>query len=441
MTLYRRSVSVVVAVLVAALTAGSVMAAPVSPAVTLPTQGGAQTPEEICASADTAAPATREFSAAEQVLAEGVDYWAIFCTAAGPIYVDLLQDESPITVNNFVFLAQQGYYNGTTFHRVIPGFMAQGGDPTGTGAGGPGYEFEDETDNGLVFDTPGLLAMANAGADTNGSQFFITYDLTTWLNGNHTIFGRVFSGLDNAELLTPRNPQYGPEYEGDALNTVVIIEDPSQVNATPDGPPSLEHIQKMLEATLSTQVIARFAVDEGKLGVLDLDAVLANAASNEALAAFLSEDLAAHGFVGEAVVTMPLSECPTDPASLPIWLVGLDVTDYATAGEGDAVLRDEARANKLGEGGAWDVQGLSSDGVGRLYSRALPDHPCGATGVYYRFEMGLGRYVGGVDLVLDSTYVNNTTTPNAEQYLQDVAQNLLLATVSSVLNRGNAAVE
>ena len=95
-----------------------------------------------------------------------------------------------------MFLAQQGYYNNTTFHRVLPGFMVQGGDPTGTGAGGPGYEFGDETDNGLVFDQYGLLAMANAGPGTNGSQFFITYGKPDWLNGNHTIFGRVFQGID-----------------------------------------------------------------------------------------------------------------------------------------------------------------------------------------------------------------------------------------------------
>ena len=159
---------------------------------------GAQTPAEICAAAtaSVAEPETREFAAAEDVLKEGVDYWTVLCTGAGPIYLDLYETESPLTVNNFVFLAGQGYYNNTTFHRVLPGFMAQGGDPTGTGAGGPGYTFEDETANGLVFDTYGLLAMANAGANTNGSQFFITHVPTPWLDGKHSVFGQVVKGQD-----------------------------------------------------------------------------------------------------------------------------------------------------------------------------------------------------------------------------------------------------
>ncbi len=103
---------------------------------------------------------------------------------------------APLTVNNFVFLANEGFYDGTTFHRVIQEFMAQGGDPTGTGGGGPGYWFADETGNGLVFDRPGLLAMANAGPNTNGSQFFITFAPMPHLDGAHTIFGELVAGED-----------------------------------------------------------------------------------------------------------------------------------------------------------------------------------------------------------------------------------------------------
>ncbi|MCA9912212.1 MAG: peptidylprolyl isomerase, partial [Anaerolineae bacterium] len=119
--------------------------------------------QELCDSATPTEPATRSYSQAEQVLEDGVDYQAIFCTDAGPIYVDLFEDQTPVTVNNFVFLAQNNYYDNTIFHRVIQDFMAQGGDPTGTGMGGPGYQFQDEIVQGLTFDTPGLLAMANAG--------------------------------------------------------------------------------------------------------------------------------------------------------------------------------------------------------------------------------------------------------------------------------------
>ena len=119
-----------------------------------------------------------------------------FKTAKGEINITLFPDKSPITTVSFVNLVQHKYYNGLKFHRVIEDFMAQGGDPTGTGSGGPGYNFEDETENGLDFSSPGKLAMANAGPGTNGSQFFITTVPTEWLNGNHTIFGEVVTEKD-----------------------------------------------------------------------------------------------------------------------------------------------------------------------------------------------------------------------------------------------------
>lgn len=117
-------------------------------------------------------------------------------TQKGDININLLPEKSPVTVANFVNLAKKGYYDGLKFHRVIDNFMAQGGDPTGTGAGGPGYQFEDEVDNGLNFSKAGKLAMANAGPGTNGSQFFITTVPTEWLNGHHTIFGEIVSDND-----------------------------------------------------------------------------------------------------------------------------------------------------------------------------------------------------------------------------------------------------
>jgi peptidyl-prolyl cis-trans isomerase B (cyclophilin B) len=130
------------------------------------------------------------------------EYTAVIETDLGNIVLRLFADESPITVNNFVFLAQQGYYDGVDFHRVIHDFMVQGGDRSG----GPGYMFEDEVDNGLKFDKPGLLAMANSGPGTNGSQFFITHVPTPHLNGNHTIFGEVIEGMDTVFAIPERNP-------------------------------------------------------------------------------------------------------------------------------------------------------------------------------------------------------------------------------------------
>ena len=135
-------------------------------------------------------------------------------TDKGDININLLPEKSPVTVANFVNLAKKGYYDGLKFHRVIDNFMAQGGDPTGTGAGGPGYQFEDEADNGLNFSKSGKLAMANAGPGTNGSQFFITTVPTEWLNGNHTIFGEVVSDDDLKVVKKLSN--------GDVMKKVVV---------------------------------------------------------------------------------------------------------------------------------------------------------------------------------------------------------------------------
>ena len=151
-------------------------------------------------------------------------YQAVFTTEIGEFKVRLFPEQAPVTVNNFVFLATQGYYDNTTFHRVLPGFMAQGGDPTGTGGGGPGYAFEDEFDPDLQFDRPGLLAMANRGPNTNGGQFFITYAPTPHLTGLHTIFGEVMEGAEVLGSLRSRDPQANPDYQGDGLISIEIIE-------------------------------------------------------------------------------------------------------------------------------------------------------------------------------------------------------------------------
>jgi len=150
-------------------------------------------------------------------------YQAVMHTDKGDITIDLFAGQTPMTVNNFVFLARQGFYNGTIFHRVIADFMAQGGDPTGTGTGGPGYKFADEFVPSLRHDKPGVLSMANAGAGTNGSQFFLTHVPTPWLNGKHTVFGQVTKGLDVLMSIPPRDParRDAPAIK---LNAVEIIE-------------------------------------------------------------------------------------------------------------------------------------------------------------------------------------------------------------------------
>jgi len=152
------------------------------------------------------------------------EYFATVKMAKGGEFViQLYPDKAPITVNNFVFLAREGYYDGTTFHRVLPDFMAQGGDPTGTGGGDPGYEFQNE-DSDLTFDKEGMVAMANAGRDTNGSQFFITFGPQEYLNGGYTIFGQVTEGMDVVLDIRLRDPQQNPDYRGDAIESVTIEE-------------------------------------------------------------------------------------------------------------------------------------------------------------------------------------------------------------------------
>ena len=145
-------------------------------------------------------------------------------TNHGDIVIDLLPEETPKTVDNFVSLAKSGFYDGVIFHRVIENFMIQGGDPDGTGSGGPGYQFEDEIVSSLVFDIPGKLAMANSGPNTNGSQFFITTAPTPHLNGNHTIFGTVTSGQDVVDTISKLDTLPGDKPAEDVLIVGIDID-------------------------------------------------------------------------------------------------------------------------------------------------------------------------------------------------------------------------
>jgi cyclophilin family peptidyl-prolyl cis-trans isomerase len=150
-------------------------------------------------------------------------YTATFKTEKGDIVVELFADKAPLTVENFINLARSGFYDGTTFHRVIGGFMAQGGDPTGTGTGGPGYKFRDEFHPSLRHDSAGILSMANAGPGTNGSQFFITYGPTPHLDDRHSVFGKVTEGMDVLRSIRERDPQRDRQ-PGDRTETIEISE-------------------------------------------------------------------------------------------------------------------------------------------------------------------------------------------------------------------------
>lgn len=161
----------------------------------------------------------------EMQLDPGKTYQAAIVTEKGEILIDLFADKAPRTVNNFVFLCREGFYDDTTFHRVIPNFMAQAGDPTGTGRGGPGYRFEDEFHPDLRHDSAGILSMANAGPNTNGSQFFVTHGPTPHLDGKHAVFGKVAdqASLDVLMSIRERDPGRDPN-PGDKIVTIRIDE-------------------------------------------------------------------------------------------------------------------------------------------------------------------------------------------------------------------------
>lgn len=179
----------------------------------------------LSASCTSQSPATKPktYSAPPPMVIDTTkEYTATIETEKGSLVLELFASDVPITVNNFVFLAREGFYDGSTFHRVIPGFMAQGGDPTGTGMGGPGYIFDNEiTEHTHV---AGALSMANAGADTNGCQFFITYQARHELDGNYSVFGQLIAGTDVLESLTPRDPSQNPDFEGDRIIRITITE-------------------------------------------------------------------------------------------------------------------------------------------------------------------------------------------------------------------------
>ncbi len=158
-------------------------------------------------------------------------------TSKGIIEINLTPDKTPLTVANFVNLAERGYYNGLIFHRVIPAFMIQGGDPTGTGTGGPGYKFQDEIVSALVHDRPGILSMANAGPNTNGSQFFITHVPTDWLDGKHTVFGSVARGQNVVDAIT----------QGDKINKVIVKGDVAFLFEKPEVAEKLKQWNAILD--------------------------------------------------------------------------------------------------------------------------------------------------------------------------------------------------
>jgi len=365
------------------------------------------TPGELCAAATPATtPDVLAFAAPEDVLADGVDYLAVFCTTAGPILVDLFEEQTAQTVNSFVFLARAGFYNNTNFHRVIAGFMAQGGDPTNTGGGDPGYQFEDEIVDDLIFDRPGLLAMANAGEDTNGSQFFITTVPTDWLNGQHTIFGEVLAGQGNVESIRLRDPQQALE-PGTLLETVVIVEGSENVaiveeTLPPAGQPEAGAALESMTETVLTQLdrigapfgetlSSGFAYDEAASGIFDTAALIGTfeGAQMDAQTYYSAHN---HVYTLRAAYASP--DC--NLSSFPIYSVAYALDAYATAEDAAAALADEALADLMA------AQGFSPYGEVELpyavYTRA--QQHCDVDMVAARAFLQRGRFVTMQEVVV-----------------------------------------
>lgn len=322
-----------------------------------------QSPAALCEAAipTISEPETRQFDQPETVLEAEIDYRAIFCTGNGAIYIDLFEDLTPLTVNSFVFLAQSGYYNNSTFHRVIADFMAQGGDPVGNpaGTGGPGYEFQDEFLPFLKFDRPGYLAMANAGPATNGSQFFITRVPTPHLNGAHTIFGQVLEGQSVVDTMTDTDAG-GTE----TLNTVLIITDPTQVATEAEAPQSLS--QEVVFERIAGYIPTEMATETGFANIAEVTLLKDVETTLESYEGDTQEQFRAlfdqYNFSYEADSFWQLNDCSIDSQVLGF---GWRVTDWQSSANAISVVIESTDT--------W-VAGQAAEGFALIeFSPTVPD--------------------------------------------------------------------
>ncbi|MBC8170071.1 MAG: peptidylprolyl isomerase [Anaerolineae bacterium] len=356
------------------------------------------TPAELCAVAVPAAdPTNREYTEPEQVLEAGVDYRAIFCTDAGPVYLDLFETYAPVTVNSFVFLAQNDYYNNTIFHRVIQDFMVQGGDPTATGSGGPGYQFKDEFVGFLNFDRPGWLAMANANnpeqgiVGTNGSQFFITTVPTTHLDYRHTIFGEVLEGQENVDNVVIRDPGQ-PDSPSTKLETVLIITDPALVETTYTAPVSAEPAEILtaldgFKAQLPADIVM---TNPTELSTLETEV----ATAPEEVSADYQGFLEKYNYQSGATSTIDNTSCNLDSyafVNLSYTLSAFGSADDAFAALSDGFLETLAAA----EGFTKTETSLLG---ANLYTR--PVELCNTTATQGRIYVQRGHYIATIEAAI-----------------------------------------
>jgi cyclophilin family peptidyl-prolyl cis-trans isomerase len=382
----------------------------------------ALTPAGICEAATPQEPASRSYTEPEQVLESGVDYRAVFCTEAGAVYIDLLEKYAPVTVNSFVFLAENGYYNNTTFHRVIPDFMAQGGDPTATGSGGPGYQFQDEFVGFLYFDVPYLLAMANANipeqgvVGTNGSQFFITTVPTPHLDYRHTIFGEVLEGQENVANIRIRDPQTDPS-PGTTLNTVVIITDPSTVQTT------YVELEPAVQADIVSALNTIELPENFEITVSEATTDELIASAPEAVQEAYAEYLSAHHH--EFRVSGNVQVC--NLTEYPFMSLGYSLDAYASAVDAAAALSDEYASQLPVDLGFSDVT-TPETLPNAMYSTTSAACDVPATQAITQWQRG--HYIATLEAVIpaDSEF-------GADLWLSEAAGQIFERQLSDVLRR------
>ncbi len=350
------------------------------------------TPAGICAEYEAQQPETRAYDAPpSNVLEPGVDYYTIICTEFGPVYIDLYEDVTPETVNNFVSLANDGFYDGLTFHRVMADFMAQGGDPAGNGTGGPGYDFRDEFAPFMSFDRPGLLAMANSGADTNGSQFFITTVVTDWLNYRHTIFGEVLAGQDVVEAIPVTEQQ-----SSTSIDAVIVVTDPSTVDADFEATdsPAREDIVAALDNLPDLTVIVPDEATTGEFETDDFIATLPDDLQDAATTA-LTEN--SHEYT--VAVNYVNTACELD--ELPIEALTFELHAFATAADASVAYASEEFQTLLAEG--TEAEAITMQGSGLPGFLIEADAACDIDGEQSQVSRRVGRFIMVSGVVYDAS--------------------------------------
>ncbi len=354
-------------------------------------------------------------------------YVATFKTAKGDFRAQLYADKAPFTVNNFVFLARQGYFTNTTFHRVIQDFMAQGGDPSGTGSGGPGYTFDDEIAPDLKFDKPGILAMANYGTNTNGSQFFVTFKEYPDLNGRYTIFGQVISGLDVVLSLKLRDPSANPTTPGDALYSVTIEESPINLLPPPTATATLNVPQQTpgVKSLATLQVTARGKIFTGPPATV-IDTTHAYRASILTTKGKLDFELCtaeAPKSVNNFVVLAQMGywdNFPVNYAERHKFILTGQPGGMQDSDIGYTIPHETGCSNEAGALGYWTPEGATDSSAGQLYILMVTNKALdGKTTAFGRLigegALQLANELTTEDKILSISIVDTGTAPTVTQ--------------------------